>query len=80
MPLSARALAGLKAYQYVATGYTWLDDAHQPAWNCVCGACGHHAAFTTTCQIHAQVTNRMHGKRWHPHCRASDVPADVAGA
>ena len=32
--LSPRALDGLKHYQYKPGGYTWLDDAHQPLWNC----------------------------------------------
>ncbi|KAK9829687.1 hypothetical protein WJX72_007350 [[Myrmecia] bisecta] len=31
--LSARALKGLKQYQYKAGGYTKLDDLHQPFWN-----------------------------------------------
>jgi hypothetical protein len=31
--LSRRALKGLAQYKYVASGLTWLDDAHQPAWN-----------------------------------------------
>ncbi|CAD7701202.1 unnamed protein product [Ostreobium quekettii] len=33
--LSSEALKGLKAYQYKAGGYTWLDDLHTPAWNYV---------------------------------------------
>lgn len=33
-PLTPRALRGLKAYVYKATGYTWLDDVHTPFWNC----------------------------------------------
>lgn len=32
--LSERGLQGLKSYQYLSGGYTWLDDAHQPFWNC----------------------------------------------
>ena len=31
--LSRRALKGLANYKYVASGYTWLDDVHTPAWN-----------------------------------------------
>jgi hypothetical protein len=31
--LSRRALEGLANYKYVASGLTWLDDIHQPAWN-----------------------------------------------
>nr|QZD35611.1 CDP-ethanolamine:1, 2-diacylglycerol ethanolaminephosphotransferase [Lobosphaera incisa]QZD35612.1 CDP-ethanolamine:1, 2-diacylglycerol ethanolaminephosphotransferase [Lobosphaera incisa] len=31
--LSARALKGLKQYQYKPGGYTKLDDLHQPFWN-----------------------------------------------
>ncbi len=31
---SPRALQGLKNYKYVSGGYTWLDDIHQPFWNC----------------------------------------------
>jgi hypothetical protein len=31
--LTPRALRGLKAYTYKATGYTWLDDLHTPFWN-----------------------------------------------
>jgi len=31
--LSARALAGLKAYKYKSAGTTWLDDAHVPMWD-----------------------------------------------
>lgn len=33
--LSRRALQGLKAYQYKAGGYTWLDDLHQPFWKAI---------------------------------------------
>lgn len=32
--LSERALDGLKHYKYKPGGYTWLDDLHQPFWNC----------------------------------------------
>ena len=32
--LSARALGGLKQYEYKSGGYTRLDDLHQPFWNC----------------------------------------------
>ena len=31
--LTPRALRGLRAYTYKATGYTWLDDVHTPFWN-----------------------------------------------
>lgn len=32
--LSLRALEGLKAYAYKPSGYTILDELHQPVWNC----------------------------------------------
>ncbi len=32
--LSERGLEGLKQYVYHSAGYTWLDDVHQPFWNC----------------------------------------------
>ena len=32
--LSLRALEGLKSYAYKPSGYTVLDDLHQPVWNC----------------------------------------------
>lgn len=32
--LSQRALEGLKSYAYKPSGYTVLDDLHQPVWNC----------------------------------------------
>ena len=32
--LTSEALAGLKAYVYKPAGYTWLDNLHQPLWNC----------------------------------------------
>jgi ethanolaminephosphotransferase len=32
--LSSRALKGLKQYKYKPAGYTFLDNAHQPFWNC----------------------------------------------
>lgn len=31
--LSARALKGLKQYQYKSGGYTLLDGFHTPIWN-----------------------------------------------
>ena len=31
--LSLQALKGLKHYQYKSTGYTLIDDWHQPFWN-----------------------------------------------
>ena len=34
--LSLRALEGLKSYAYKPSGYTVLDDLHQPVWNCEC--------------------------------------------
>jgi ethanolaminephosphotransferase len=34
--LSERALQGLKQYKYKPGGYTWLDDVHNPYWNCAC--------------------------------------------
>jgi hypothetical protein len=34
--LSARALTGLSSYKYKPSGYTLLDDIHQPFWNCEC--------------------------------------------
>jgi hypothetical protein len=36
--LSERGLQGLKQYVYHSGGYTWLDDVHQPFWNCGCPA------------------------------------------
>lgn len=35
--LSRRALEGLKQYQYKPAGYTFLDNWHQPIWNCEWG-------------------------------------------
>jgi hypothetical protein len=32
--LSTRALNGLKAYEYKAGGYTWLDNIHRPWLDC----------------------------------------------
>ena len=32
--MTDRELAGLKAYKYKATGYTILDDLHNPIWTC----------------------------------------------
>jgi hypothetical protein len=32
--LSQRALEGLRTYVYKPGGYTWLDHAHTPLWNC----------------------------------------------
>lgn len=32
--LSTRALEGLRSYQYKPSGYTILDELHQPVWNC----------------------------------------------
>jgi hypothetical protein len=32
--LSERGLEGLKQYVYHSGGTTWLDDVHQPFWNC----------------------------------------------
>lgn len=31
--LSSRMLDGISAYNYKASGYTWLDDLHNPIWN-----------------------------------------------
>lgn len=36
--LSLRALEGLKSYAYKPSGYTVLDDLHQPVWNCECAS------------------------------------------
>lgn len=36
--LSQRALEGLRRYVYKPGGYTWLDHAHQPFWNCEFGS------------------------------------------
>ncbi|GIL51970.1 hypothetical protein Vafri_7936 [Volvox africanus] len=33
--LSQRALEGLRKYVYKPGGYTWLDHAHTPFWNCL---------------------------------------------
>jgi ethanolaminephosphotransferase len=37
--LSPRMLSGLAAYKYKASGYTWLDDLHNPMWNWVVENC-----------------------------------------
>lgn len=34
--LTSRGLEGLKSYQYKPSGYTILDELHQPVWNCEC--------------------------------------------
>lgn len=48
--LSPRALEGLKNYVYKPGGYTWLDHAHTPFWNCEMQSGGHredqHPAVT----------------------------------
>jgi ethanolaminephosphotransferase len=31
--LNTRMLKGIAAYKYQASGYTWLDDLHNPMWN-----------------------------------------------
>lgn len=31
--LNTRMLKGISAYKYKASGYTWLDDLHNPVWN-----------------------------------------------
>lgn len=31
--LNARMLKGISAYKYKASGYTWMDDLHNPVWN-----------------------------------------------
>lgn len=31
--LSERAVKGIAHYKYKASGYTWLDDLHNPLWN-----------------------------------------------
>ena len=44
--MTDRELAGLKAYKYKATGYTILDDLHNPIWTCkghADAAAGHDA-------------------------------------
>ncbi len=56
--LSQRALRGLKTYQYQAGGYTWLDDAHQPFWNCEPLAVSRRA-FSVSASHHKQT-----GTRW----------------
>lgn len=34
--LSNRALEGLKDYKYKSAGATWMDEIHNPFWNCTC--------------------------------------------
>ena len=75
MILSARALDGLKSYQYKSGGYTILDDLHNPMWNCeeMTHTCARTHAHTDThththTQTHTHTLTLTHNT--HTHIRS----------
>lgn len=48
--LSQRSLEGLRSYAYKPCGYTYLDELHQPVWNCAsAGVRGCWGAWAQAC-------------------------------
>lgn len=60
--LTKRGLDGLKAYQYKATGYTFLDNLHTPFLNCEHCSSSSSSRYVTaqgvadSCDMHSTAT------------------------